>query len=142
MVEDPGALPWYKRFPREWRGYPALRRCSLGARGLACEMMDLMHEGEPYGHLAFRGLPLTTADLAQQLGVSEVDVIDAMAELDANQVFGKTFEGLYFCRHLIAVREASLNASRRGRLGGNPKLKRRPPASDATPSKLRLRTIA
>ncbi|PJX23863.1 hypothetical protein CAP48_12370 [Advenella sp. S44] len=34
------------------------KSCSLAARGLWHEMMCLMHESEPYGHMAVNGKPM------------------------------------------------------------------------------------
>ena len=47
--------PWMKFYPSDWRADPALRMCSLGARGLWAEMMCIMHEAEPYGCLLVNG---------------------------------------------------------------------------------------
>lgn len=36
--------PWLKFYPTDWRSDPALKMCSLAARGLWIEMIALMHE--------------------------------------------------------------------------------------------------
>ncbi|MCA1571332.1 MAG: hypothetical protein LC798_13630 [Chloroflexi bacterium] len=59
-------LPWYPLFPADWRGDVALQSCSLAARGLWFEMMNLMHDGEPYGHLTTSsGAPISPPLLAK-----------------------------------------------------------------------------
>jgi len=49
--------PWLKFFPSDWRADPALRMCSLAARGLWIEMLCLMHEARPHGSLLVNGKP-------------------------------------------------------------------------------------
>jgi hypothetical protein len=51
------AFQWY---PGDWRRDTALQSCSIAARGLWVEMLNLMHDGEPYGHLTAGGVQLTT----------------------------------------------------------------------------------
>ena len=43
--------PWMKFYTADWRSDPALRMCSMAARGLWVEMICLMHEATPYGQL-------------------------------------------------------------------------------------------
>lgn len=43
--------PAFQFYPGDWLRSTDLRSCSVGARGLWIDMICLMHEGTPYGHL-------------------------------------------------------------------------------------------
>ncbi|MEK9721911.1 MAG: hypothetical protein VW405_00325 [Rhodospirillaceae bacterium] len=48
--------PSFQFYPGDWRSDPKLRSVPLAARGLWLELLCLMHEGEPYGHLTTHGI--------------------------------------------------------------------------------------
>jgi hypothetical protein len=50
--------PWFKFYPASWRSDPALRTCSISARGLWIDLLCLMHESEPAGYLLLNGRPV------------------------------------------------------------------------------------
>jgi hypothetical protein len=62
--------PAFQFYPSDWRNDPGLRLCSCGARGLWADMLCLMHEGEPYGHLTVFGRPIEPQALARLVGES------------------------------------------------------------------------
>lgn len=64
-----------------WLADPALARCSLAARGLWMDLLCLMHQGVPYGHLAVDGRPLGTREVAVKLGRSPHLIARTMQEL-------------------------------------------------------------
>ena len=74
LVENPMKQPWLKFFPSDWWADPALRMCSLAARGLWIEMLCLMHEARPHGSLLVSGRPVTAAQLANLVGGSVAEV--------------------------------------------------------------------
>ena len=63
------ARPSYQFYPGDWRRDTALQACSIAARGLWIEMMNVMHDGEPYGHLTAGGVPISDQELARMVGV-------------------------------------------------------------------------
>ena len=80
-----GRLPWVKWYHRDWRSDPGLRMSGLAARGLWMDMLALMDEGEPYGHLAISGRPIGARDLAVMIGgTTEREVASLLAKLEAN----------------------------------------------------------
>lgn len=94
-------LPWFKFFPSDWRADSALRMVSMGARALWIEMLCVMHEGEPRGHLTVAGRPVTSRQLAILAGCM-VDEVDAhLGELEASGVFSRTSEGVIFSRKMV-----------------------------------------
>lgn len=118
MTKRP-AFQWY---PGDAQRDTALRACCLEARGLWREMLDLMHDGEPYGHLTAGGSPITPVNLARMVGVSARRCATLLAELEDHQVFSRTDAGVIFSRRMVKdeyIRTVRANA---GKLGGNPAL--------------------
>lgn len=83
------AQPWMKWYPADWRADPNLRVCSPIARYVWMEMLGLMHEAEPYGHLLLNGRPLNATQLSRIFGMDAGEVSRAIAELGEAHVFIK-----------------------------------------------------
>lgn len=115
--------PWLKFFPSDWRADPALRMCSLAARGLWIEMLCLMHEARPFGSLLVNGKPVTAAQLANLIGAGVADVEGFLAELEEAGVFSRDAEGLIYSRRMRRDEERAAVNRVNGRAGGNPSLK-------------------
>lgn len=94
--------PWIKFYPRDWRGDQALRLVSLPARGLWMEMLCVMHEATPYGHLTVNGQPVGDADLARLVGATVAEVQALLVELRAAGVCRQTRGGVIYSKRLIA----------------------------------------
>jgi hypothetical protein len=60
--------PSFQFYPSDWRNDAGLRLCSISARGLWMDMMCLMHDGEPYGHLTVMGRPIVPEQIARLVG--------------------------------------------------------------------------
>ncbi len=115
--------PWMKFYPSDWRADPALRMCSLAARGLWAEMMCIMHEAEPYGHLLINGLPLNEKQLASLSGGGLRETVNALAELDCCGVLSRTEAGVIFSRRMKRDKEKAERDKANGKRGGNPSVK-------------------
>lgn len=101
--------PAFQFYPSDWRTDQDLRGCSAAARGLWADMLCLMHDGEPYGHLTDLGLPMLPETLAKLTGEAVRDVRKWLAELRGRRVFSETEDGVIFSRRMVrdeAVREA------------------------------------
>lgn len=92
--------PWAKFYYGDWRNDPLLRMCGLTARGLWIEMIALMHQAEPYGHLIVNGRPPTDAQLAIQVGAPEVHLPALLVELESAGVFSRTRTGVIYSRRM------------------------------------------
>lgn len=99
------ARPYFKFFPENWRGDPALRMCSVATRGIWIEMLCLMHEAEPYGHLLIKGLPVNPKQLALLFGAGLRETVNALAELESCGVFSKTEDGTIYSRRMVRDKE-------------------------------------
>ncbi len=115
-------FPFMRFFPSDWRGDPKLRLCGLPARGLWIEMLALMHEGEPYGHLLLNGKPPTPAELARLVGAPTIEVQRLLKELRDHDVSATTPKGVIYSRRMVRDAERARAAREHGRKGGNPLL--------------------
>lgn len=109
--------PAFQFYPGDWRTDPSLRLCALLARGLWIEMMAIMHEGEPYGHLTAQGRPISDDMLARLVGESPASVKRAMKDLEANGVFSRTGEGVIYSRRMVRDEEVRDARAAGGSLG-------------------------
>jgi len=114
--------PWMKWYPSDWRSDPALRVCSLAARGLWIEMLGLMHDAKPYGHLLVGLTPPTDAQLAVLAGTSPDQIPDLIGELESAGVFSRTGNGVIYSRRMTRDEKKARTAQKNGRNGGNPSL--------------------
>lgn len=129
--------PWLKFFPTDWRSDPKLRMCGLAARGLWIEMISIMHEATPYGHLLVSGLAPTDTQLAVLVGASSDQIPALCGELEAAGVFSRTREGVIYSRRMTRVAKKSAIARKNGKNGGNPTLRKQ---KENPPSDIQNRT--
>ena len=116
------ADPWLKFYPTDWRSDPALRLCSLAARGLWIEMLAMMHEAVPCGHLLIAGRSPTDAQLAVLVGAPSEQIPELISELESAGVFSRTREGVIYSRKMTRMTKKAAVARKNGKNGGNPVL--------------------
>jgi hypothetical protein len=92
------SLQWY---PGDFRRDLGVQSCSFEVRALWREMLDLMHDGEPYGHLTAGGIAIKTADLARLVGKSSAVVAKWLKELEDRKVFSRTAVGVIYSRRMV-----------------------------------------
>jgi hypothetical protein len=92
--------PAFQFYPADWRSDIALTLCGHVARGIWLEMLCVMHEGSPYGHLARNGAALTDADAAALCRVPLPAYRKAVAELEAHRVFSRAANGTIYSRRM------------------------------------------
>ena len=114
--------PWMKFYPSDWRADPRLRMCSLAARGLWMEMLSLMHEAEPYGHLLVSGISPTEAQIGVLAGSPADQIPELIGELASAGVFSRTKDGVIYSRRMTRDSKRRAVAKRNGKYGGNPSL--------------------
>lgn len=121
-----------KFYPRDWRGDQALRVVSLAARGLWMEMLCIMHEATPYGHLLIGAKPVTDDALARAAGASIEEVRALLVELHDAAVFDRSRNGVILSRRMIADQKRS-EVGRKAKLEAIEKAKGNPrPSRSAT----------
>ncbi len=117
--------PAFQFYPSDWRKDSALQTRSLAARGLWTEMICIMHECLPYGHLSLNGKPMDTASLARLVGEYEETVKGLLEELESAGVFSRTEQGCIYSRRMLKDEATREERSAFGKLGGNPSLVKR-----------------
>lgn len=119
------ADPWLKFYPTDWRSDPALRMCSAAARGVWIDLICLMHEATPYGHLLVNGRCPTDAQVAVLTGTPPDQLTQCLRELEDAGVFSRTKDGTIYSRKLTRMAKKAATARNNGRKGGNPTLGKR-----------------
>ena len=114
--------PSFQFYPADWRKDAALQSCSLSARGLWHEMMCLMHECEPYGHLSVNGKPMRPAQVARLVGVAEKEYQKLLAELEDAGVPSVADDGSIYSRRMVRDEHIRNVRAEAGKKGGNPNL--------------------
>jgi hypothetical protein len=114
---------WSKFWWQDWRSDPALRLCSLAARGLWMEMLCIMHGAG--GFLLVNNSRPTHEELTHISGKTrQREVASLLRELEDANVFSRTADGTIFCRRMVNDFKASEEGRANGAKGGNPNLKR------------------
>lgn len=93
--------PWDKFYYSDWRADPALGMCSLAARGLWLEMLALMHEADPRGHLLINGNPPDETQLAALARCPSDQVPVLLAELEKAGVFNRRRDRVIYSRRQV-----------------------------------------
>ena len=132
--------PAFQFYPSDWRNDPGLRLCSVAARGLWADMLCLMHEGAPYGHLTVLNRAMSPDDLSRLVGAPVVQVKRWLAELSGNEVYSITDSGVIYSRRMVrdeALREVraagGAAGAEHGHKGGSHGTKGGRPRKDKTP---------
>ena len=115
--------PWLKFYPADWRQDPALRMCSLAARGLWIEMLCLMWQADPCGSLLVNGKQVTPRQLAPLVGTSPKDAEVLVDELAEAGVFSRDEDGAIYSRRMRKDVDKANRDKANGKGGGNPRLK-------------------
>jgi hypothetical protein len=129
--------PWSKFYWADWRSDPRLRMCTLAARGLWMEMLALMNEATPFGHLLVNDQSPTDIQLAVLAGAPPDQVPDLLRELETAGVFSRTGKGVIYSRRMTRDEKKAKKARQIGKTGGNPTLRKQRgnPAWDNPPVK-------
>lgn len=120
--KDQKKQPWFKFYPSDWRGDAKLRMCSIAARGLWAEMLCVMHEAEPYGHMLIEGKPVVNRQIAALAGISMAECGKLMCELESAGVYSRTEDKIIYSRRMVRDRQKADKDRENGKGGGNPKI--------------------
>lgn len=112
--------PWMKFYPSDWRGSTSLKLVSMAARGLWIEMICIMHEAEPYGHLMHKDRKLGAKELAALVGAQVDQVSEWLQELTDCGVVETKRNGVLFSRRMENDEIKRIRASEHGKKGGRP----------------------
>jgi hypothetical protein len=95
----------------------------MAARGFWMELQYLCHQGNPYGHVASNGKPLSIEQIATSALCRINHASKWILELEVAGVFSRTTDGMIYCRRMLKDVEKTKKFSEFGKRGGNPTLK-------------------
>jgi hypothetical protein len=108
--------PGFTWYPKEWLGDLKLRQCSVAARGLWADLLCLMHDGEPYGHLT------NPTDLTLRIvGLTEKAYKALLQELYDCGVPRRTDAGVIFSKRMVKDEIDRDTRAANGKYGGRPR---------------------
>jgi len=114
--------PAFQFYPADWRKDAALQSCSMSAQGLWMNLLCVMHECDPYGHLSVNEKPMNTVQIARLVGMAQKDCERLLIELAEAGVSATSETGFVFSRRMVRDERIRNIRADAGRLGGNPKL--------------------
>lgn len=120
MAKPKDKLPWFKFYPSDWAGDRKLHMCSIAARGLWADLLCVMHEAEPYGHLVTDGHPVTMRQIASLAGITPPECGKLMAELESAGVYSRTEDKTIYSRRMVRDKAKAEKDRNNGKGGGNP----------------------
>jgi hypothetical protein len=112
-----------KFYPSDWRADPALRSCTIAARGLWVEMLCIMHEASAYGSLLINGARVDKKRLAALAGIQERECTILLLELEGFGVFSRDDDGTIYSRRMRRDEAKAIKDKENGKKGGNPSFK-------------------
>jgi hypothetical protein len=111
--------PAFQFYPSDWRKDEPLQDCSIAARGLWHELLCIMHECQPYGHLALNGAALPEEKAAKRCGITVQEFRRLLAELEAARVFSRTANGTIYSRRMVKDEHIRTTRAAGGARGGS-----------------------
>ena len=115
-------LPFIQFYPADWRSDIGVRGLTAAARGFWMELLCLLHEGQPYGHLRLNGEVPTDRELAVLVAMTVGEVRRYRKQILTRQVASETADGVLYSRRMVRDSERRHKKREDGRRGGNPHL--------------------
>ena len=111
-------MPAILFYTGDWLKDPAVRCCSLEARGLWIEMLCLMYESPQRGYLSLaNGEGVSDVQLSRMVGASVEDIKRITGELRACGVFSETDSGIKYSRRMVSDELVRADKSKAGKKG-------------------------
>jgi hypothetical protein len=107
--------PGFVFYPDDWMGDIGLRQCCAASRGIWIDLLSLMHQGEPYGHLSSKTGEIAVAFVARSCGVTVSELADAILELEKHGVFSRAESGILFSRKMVRDEDIRLRRANGGK---------------------------
>ena len=122
MPPKQNRLPWMKWYPADWRADPGLQMCGRVSRSVWVDLIGLMHEATPYGHLYIAGHAPTIKQISAVLSSPVIEIKTSLDELEKFGVLSRLDNGIIYSRRMVRDKLKADKNRERGKLGGNPKL--------------------
>lgn len=111
--------PSYQWYPGDFKRDTGLQACSFMARSVWREMLDLMHDGEPYGHLAIGGVAMSAHAVSRMIGIDLRTFNKIVAELEQFCVYSVSTDGLIYSRRMVRDEARRNTSAEKGELSLN-----------------------
>jgi hypothetical protein len=102
----------------DWLSDPAVRACTLAARGLWIDMLAIMATAKEVGYLMVGKNPITTPTLARMVGASEKEVETILEELLHRAVYNVDKRGVIYSRRMVREEKKRRSCRDGGKKGG------------------------
>lgn len=112
-----GKRPAFQFYPGDWLRDLALRSVSVGARGLWMDLICLMHDGQPYGHLALGGRAIPDGQVARMVGLTVEEYRPLRDELVSAGVAQVAGDGVLHSRRMVKDEHIRQVRSQAGKSG-------------------------
>lgn len=115
-------LPFLKIYPGDFyrSDVPGL---PIEAQWLYFRMIVLMHDAERVGYLSVNGSPIPPESIVRKIGAITLEQYESLlGVLLASSIFESAPDGTIFSKEMVAAERRRKQASRSGKLGGNPAL--------------------
>ncbi len=96
-----GKNPSTQWYWNDWETDECLRLCGPAAHGLWMRMLVICARAEPIGYLMTVGRPCTLDDLSRLTGWRVDQIDEPLADLEHNQVFSRTRDGIIYNRRMV-----------------------------------------
>lgn len=117
--------PGFYWYPKDWMADTGLQMCSLAARGLWTEMINLMWLSPKRGYLLLQNSNKpTNKGLAALVKSTEDEVKVLLDELAQNSVFSKDENDVIFCRKIVDLEHIRRVRSEAGLVGMSKRYKK------------------
>jgi hypothetical protein len=111
--------PAFQFYPGDWMNDLNLRQCSPVTRAVWVDLLCLMHEGEPYGHLATATGKLEIPWLANRLGMRVSALLSSIKELEKYGVSSVNTNGFMYSRRMVRDELLRIERTEYGKLSTN-----------------------
>lgn len=115
--------PAFQFYASDWLTDPALRMCSLQARGLWIELLCIMYLAPEVGVLMIGNQVLDEESVCNLIATSKKVVRKSFAELQKFDVIKRDEQNRFYSKRMKEDEALRLMRREVGKMGGNPKLK-------------------
>ena len=111
-------VPAFLFYPLDWLNDRALSMCSNNAKGIWIGMLCLMHEGDVYGKMIFKGKKPTEENIARSINSFYEEYVAGRDELIGSTVLRIDGNGVYYSKRMVREGEIKKIRATVGYTGG------------------------
>lgn len=97
--------PYFPFFAGDWLSNPRVRSVGPAARGLWLDLMCVMHDCVPYGHLCTDGRPMDDDEAANSVGLTVPVYLKLLAKLEYAKIAKRREDGAIYSSRMVSDEE-------------------------------------